>query len=129
MPDFRYYYYLAALEAAEYLRSNGGKIYSVGYGPLAATDTDPIQGVEDVNQLKGELMANLASDYHAVMETESAQAENFRRNIFPAYKSLEERKKAGVGSGAFYSSPDPDGFENLLQSLISLIKLRLVKLS
>lgn len=132
--DFRYLYYMAALEAAELVRESGGRIHSIGYGKEAGNLDDPVQGLGDVAGMKAALMANYASAFDDLKalypdKGDLEKIPQFGKDIYPGYESLKTRKDGGMSGGAFYKTPDPAQFENFLNLLLIQIRMSLVEVN
>lgn len=134
--DFRYLYYISALEAAELLRNNGGKINAIGYGATSTDLLDPAQGLDDVSGLKEGFMANLTSSYEDLLRiygkapNQLGSIPQFNKsNQYSGYQDIKSRKDAGVGAGSFLTTTDPTKFEHFLSELINQIRMKVQNVS
>jgi hypothetical protein len=126
---FREIFYLAAIEAGNMIRENGGTLYTVGWGGLPASgSTDPFQNIFDEDNLKPFFLSNLANDYYNAnsIDDQGNVTENHPR--FPGEtETYQGRKEKSHSIGAFYQAPDAQAVQTALNLIARQIKLRLIQ--
>ncbi len=128
--QFRYLYYIAALNAADFVRRNGGRIYAVGFGPPSSDITDPAQNINDATKQKSAIMANMSNHYYKNEELTKKGYKEFDTlpNYKGDYKKSADRKTAGQSDGVYYESPVGKDLANMITSIVQLAKLRIIGL-
>lgn len=137
--DFRYLYYMSAMEAADLITSDRGTINGIGYGISASIKNrdgtmDMAQGLDNVTGLKAGVMANLASAFDELLDLYKPTGAKSLEDIDAiygktgsiangSYQTLKSRKDSGKPGGAFYNAPSALEFEQFLNLLI--IKIRM----
>jgi hypothetical protein len=127
--DFRYLYYMSAMEAADLLRSKRGKIHGIGYGESTGNIQGMAQGLGDVAGMKQGVMANLSSDFvklkriYGVDDLSEIDRQFNPSNTNKGYQTLKEREDSGSSGGSFTAAPNANEFEKYLDRLLSNIKM------
>jgi hypothetical protein len=130
--DFRYLYYMSAMEAADMIRNKRGKIHGIGYGESTSNLDGMAQGLGDVAGMKEGVMANLTSSFDDLLRIYQTDPNRkitldeidnkFKTNNL-GYQTLKERKDSGSSGGYFSKAPSAYEFEKLLDILLEKIKM------
>lgn len=130
--DFRYLYYMSAMEAADMIRNKRGKIHGIGYGESTSNLNGMAQGLGDVAGMKEGVMANLTSSFDDLLRIYQTDPNikitldeidnKFKTNNL-GYQTLKERKDSGSSGGYFSKAPSALEFEKLLDALLEKIKM------
>jgi hypothetical protein len=133
--DWRELFYNNAIELADHLRREGGRVFVIGLGTPAAIGSDPYQGlptdgIEEANlSRKDILLARLANDYEqAVVARQLGGKPPFPEFTYQNYRSYEAlQNDADPHGGRLLTATNSSYLDSLFEEVATQILLRLVQ--